>query len=61
MADPNEIAEKIARKADDFIAPLRMEMAMAKWPAEFRAIMWQAVADTAAALANEASLEHKRG
>jgi hypothetical protein len=46
-------ADKIARKADDALAGLQIEMAMAKWPAEFRKIMWEAVAETATQRARE--------
>lgn len=53
MADPNEIAEKIAQKAADVLEPLRVEMALAKWPAEFRKIVWDAVSHHAAILAAE--------
>lgn len=51
MADAQQLAEKIAKKAADMLDPLEREMIVMKWPAEFRAIMWQAVADTAARLA----------
>lgn len=47
------LAEKIARKADDVLDGLRLEMTMAKWPAEFRKIMWEAVAATATQRARE--------
>lgn len=53
MADPNALAEKIAKRAQDVLDPLRIEMAMARWPAEYRVIMWEAVAATATALAAE--------
>lgn len=53
MADPDKLAEKIAQKAADLLDPLRLEMAINKWPADFRAIMWGAVRDTAARLAAE--------
>jgi hypothetical protein len=59
MADPNAVAEKIARKASDLLDPLRLEMAMNKWPDEFRTIMWQAVADTASRLAADAATAQK--
>lgn len=39
------LAAKITKKAEDALASLEWEMA--KWPAEYRAIMWGAVADTA--------------
>lgn len=58
MADPNELAEKIASKAEDALSSLHFEMTVKKWPAEFRAIMWGAVRDTAASRAAEADREH---
>lgn len=39
------LAEKIAAHAEDALRPL--EWQMTKWPAEYRAIMWGAVADIA--------------
>lgn len=48
MADierANVIAAKITKKAEETLAPLVWEMT--KWPAEFRAIMWGAIADMA--------------
>ena len=54
MADPNEVAEKVAKKAAELCAPLELEMAFAKWPREFRKIMWDAVAYHATILAQEA-------
>jgi hypothetical protein len=54
MTDPtNALAIKIAEKANATLQPLQNEMDRMKWPQEFRKIMWQAVADTAAALAAE--------
>lgn len=53
-ANPEELAEKIAKKAAALLGPLELEMALAKWPAEFRVIMWEAVADTATLRANDA-------
>lgn len=53
MADPQALAEKIATKAADTLHPLRLEMEIAKWPAEFRKIMWEAVAQHATILAAE--------
>ena len=37
------MVEKISRKVDDALAPLQREMQIMKWPAEYRAIMWEAV------------------
>lgn len=59
MTDPNQIAEKIAGKARDTLEPLAREMLIMKWPAEFQAIMWSAVAQHAGILAAEADAEHK--
>lgn len=47
------LAEKIARKAVDALAHVEHEMRTKKWPPEFRAIMWDAIARTAAARALE--------
>lgn len=41
------VAEKIAKKAEDTLAALEREMDIMKWPPEFRAIMWGAVAHAA--------------
>jgi hypothetical protein len=41
------LAEKITNKAAETLARLELEMTVMKWPAEFRAIMWGAVADLA--------------
>lgn len=54
MADHEKataLAEKIAQVA---LLALDCEMTIAKWPSEFRAIMWEAVADKAARRAAEA-------
>jgi len=40
-------AEKITKKAEEALDGLTFEMVMMKWPPEFRAIMWGAVADIA--------------
>lgn len=53
MVDANEVAEKIAMKAAEVCAPLELEMNLRKWPAEFRKIVWDAVAHHATILANE--------
>lgn len=60
MADPNELAAKILQKAVDTLDPLAREMKIMKWPAEFQAIVWGAVAQHAGILATEAETEHKR-
>lgn len=41
------LADQITTKAEDAVADLDREMALRKWPAEFRAIMWTAVAAVA--------------
>lgn len=48
MADTEKaqaVADKVIKKAEEHLAAL--EWMMTKWPAEFRAIMWGAVADLA--------------
>lgn len=45
MTTPQALAEKITTKAEDTLSSLEWEMT--KWPAEYRAIMWGAVADIA--------------
>jgi hypothetical protein len=42
------LADQITAKAEEAVADLDCEMALRKWPAEFRAIMWDAVALVAA-------------
>lgn len=46
-AKAEALAEKIAAKAADALSAIDREMAIMKWPAEFRAIMWGAVAHEA--------------
>lgn len=53
MADAHALAEKVANKAADTLEPLRVEMTKAKWPPEFRKIMWGAISQYAAILAAE--------
>ena len=53
MAVPEALAMKIAKKAEDVLAPLRIEMTMNRWKPEFRRIMWEAVAATAMAEAGK--------
>lgn len=55
-----DLAEKITQKAADALDTLEREMIIMKWPAEFRAIMWSAVAQTATIRAVEAERDHKR-
>lgn len=48
------LAAKISAKAEDTLARLDLEMNMAKWPAQFRVVMWEAVADLATIRARDA-------
>jgi hypothetical protein len=48
------LADKLTTKAEESLADLDREMALMKWPAEFRAIMWEAVAALASARAADA-------
>ena len=48
------LAGKIADKAQGALAGLDREMTLMSWPPEFRAIMWEAVANMAARRAAEA-------
>lgn len=48
------LAGQIATKAEEAVADLDREMALRKWPAEFQAIMWDAVALVAQSRAREA-------
>lgn len=57
MANPQDVAEKIAKKAQESLDDLRLEMTLRKWPADFRAIMWRAVSETALGLAMDAEKE----
>ena len=41
------LAGKISAKAEETLAGLDHEMDAMKWPAEFRAIMWEARSETA--------------
>jgi hypothetical protein len=52
------LAEKITQKAHDAVAGVEREMAIMKWPAEFRAIMWHAIAVHANNKRVEADREH---
>ena len=38
------VAAKVMNRAENALADLEREMAIMKWPPEFRAIMWGAVA-----------------
>jgi len=48
------LSEKIVTKAEDALSGLDREMAIMKWPGDFRAIMWETVADIATRRALEA-------
>lgn len=48
------VADKVTKKAMDALDGLEREMIIMKWPAEFRAIMWGAVATIASTRADEA-------
>lgn len=50
------LAAKITSKAEGVLDGLQFEMDIMKWPAEFRAIMWGAVAD----IANNRRVEAER-
>lgn len=48
------LATKISAKAEETLAGVEREMTIMKWPDEFRAIMWEAIANTAAIRARQA-------
>lgn len=50
------LAAKVTATAEDGLRPI--EMMLAHWPAEFRAIMWGAVSDIARKRQVEADLAH---
>jgi hypothetical protein len=52
------LAEKVTSHAEDILRPL--EWQMTKWPADFRAIMWGAVADIARNRQRDALNIHKQ-
>lgn len=47
------LAAKISAKAEDALAKIDHEMTIMDWPDEFRAVMWEAIADTAAIRARQ--------
>ncbi len=59
MEKAQALAAKITDKAQGALAGLDREMAIMKWPAEFQAIMWDAVADLAARRAADARHAHE--
>lgn len=48
------LADKITTRAEEALADLDCEMALRRWPADFRAIMWEAVAAVATSRADDA-------
>jgi hypothetical protein len=46
-AKAKALAAKIEEKAAEALSLLDRQMSVMQWPAEFRAIMWQAVAEVA--------------
>lgn len=48
------LASKISAKAEETLDRMQFEMDTMRWPAEYRAIMWEAIADTAAIRARQA-------
>ena len=61
MAYAQAVAEKIEKKARNALEPLAREMKIMGWPAQFQAIMWEAVAHSASLLAAEAATVHQIG
>lgn len=68
MNDPAKaiaLAEKITKKAEEALDRTALEMTLMKWPAEFRAIMYGAIADLAGRRATHyegvASADKQRG
>lgn len=60
MADKAmELAGKITAKAEDALRDLDQTMTLGRWPAEFRGIMWGAVADIAFKRKVEAEQQHR--
>lgn len=49
-----DLATKISTKAEGALDSLEREMIVMKWPAEFRVIMWEAVAAVATIRARQA-------
>jgi hypothetical protein len=42
-AEEIALSNRILKKAEDLLAPLKREMDIMKWPPEYRAIIWAAV------------------
>jgi len=51
------LASMIEQRARETLDPLNRRMVVDRWPAEFQAIMWRAVADIAAREAAKAEAE----
>ncbi len=51
------LAVKITKRAEDALAGLDREMIIMKWPAEFQAIMWDAVVEIAVRRRSAASAQ----
>lgn len=47
------LSEKIVSKAEETLQALKIEMALMKWPPEFRKIMWETIADLATGYAED--------
>lgn len=60
MEKAQALAAKIEQKARDVLEPLAREMKIMQWPAEYRSIVWGAVAHHAASLAAEPDQESAR-
>ncbi len=60
MEKAQALAGKITLKAEDALSRLNLEMNLMKWPAEFRAIMWGAVAEIASRRAFECEQSVKK-
>jgi hypothetical protein len=48
------LADKVRVRAENAVSSLALEMVGMRWPAEFRAIVWEAVALVASSRAKEA-------
>lgn len=53
------LATKISIKAEETLAGVDREMLIMKWPNEFRAVMWEAIADMASIRAKDARSQTK--
>jgi hypothetical protein len=55
------LAVKITEKAEGALDGIEREMTIMQWPTDFRAIMWQAVAEVALRRAEEARRKSATG